>query len=803
MAEITSSLSHAKSVAKDVTVLYTLTDFERMGGHDIARNNPVDSFDAARDIWRWFIVYNFLDHDGHDPDVWMKNKDDAGNSTRRTQFVFKWGRLGRHQVRCGAMRDGKPNGYVKYDQQVQELGAILERQMEEAKKAKLVNPHGELTMLWKWAYILFELGKKQAGTLTASQKREHEKRLAEIETRANKLKAFLSQFNEDAIYPFHAVYLAKESMEEKTLRVFVTQPRGKTDRLVIADWTNLEEPKLHGSYDGKFPKWNGRTATEIANLAFKEAIDDWSDDNHYWPGGIRYSIDQTLGNGAKISASGMITTGDTSWTEGLEGVLKKIAMGAALIGLVLTGVGSVYAGAMIVTSMVAGATGSVLSIHHRHSKGEGDLLDDAIDALDIVANVLGVGVRTGKAALALAAEATAERVAWQAGRTMRLKLADKVLDAMFIGETYANGFSGILLDVKFAKRYFAIMNATGDSPEKRASDLLGLLGEAAVQGGLHGVNHKMATNSEKGEFRGLLDRMDEAERTVVDRQPVHDQPDDVHTRPTANHQAQPDPTTNTQTGHADDVHTRPTANHQAQPAPTTRTQTGHADDVHTRPTENHQAQPDPSGGPPKEPNTVVDAPSFPGHTNEGQKEVTVVNKQKSHPSGGAPAKPRGKVIKPFPPNDPNVFKTYKITDSRIVLETHDGYHFTADIDHNGYVTVDIKTRINDQHSPHLGTGGENFDRMFDHFESNGHEVKGWHGMFVEDNYRRIQEVHAKNPNMTADDLVLESVTGRYFWVPWAKGKGLSIIVEDARDVRGGMFPFSVRFEKPKPPGGKS
>lgn len=784
-------MPHAKSVAKGVTVHYDLVDYDKMGLYESDVINPAQSEFDSVDHWRWFIVYNFLDNDGHDPDIWAKNKDDAGNSTRRYKFVFKWGKLGRHQIRCGATRHGAPQGYVKYDQQVEELEAILERQMTAERNKRLQNPYGELTMMWKWLYIVDSLGKQQAGKMSAQTQREHKQRIAELESRAEKLKAFLEQFNDATIQPFRAVYLARESMEEQPLRVFAAQLKGRTDRLVIADWTNLDEPRLHGVYEGRFPAWKGRTAAEIATEAFKNAVEDWEDDNRYWPGGIRYGIDTTFGNGAKVKADGMITTGDTSWTEGVAGILKKIALGAAMIGLVLTGVGSVYAGAMIVTSMVAGATGSVLSIHHRHSRGEGDLLEDAIDVLDIVANVLGVGYRAGKAATAAAAEATAERVAWRAGRTMRLKLSDKVLDAMFIGETWASGFSGILLDVKFAKRYFEIMNAAGDSPEKRANNLLGLLSEAALVGGLHGVNHKTATSGERGEFRGLLDRVDE--RTIVDS-PGFRHADDVPAPSTSG--AKPDASRGSTGSPAADVHTRPTANHQVPPTPADAP----TSDVHTRPTARQPAQPDPATGNPAPRDTLVDAPKFPGHTDEGRKEVTVVNRQQRQPAAGAPAQPRGRTVKPFPPNDPAVFKTYRITDSRITLETHDNYHFTADIDQNGFVTVDIRTRINDKQSPHLGSGRENFDRMFHHFESNGHDIKGWHGMLVQDNYKAIQRAKAKNPDMTDADALFESITGRYFWQPWAASRNLRIIIDDAQDLRGGMFAFSVRFEPP-PRGG--
>jgi hypothetical protein len=317
-----------------------------------------------------------------------------------------------------------------------------------------------------------------------------------------------------------------------------------------------------------------------------------------------------------------------------------------------------------------------------------------------------VGYRAGKAAQRAANSAVSETVAWKMGRTLRLKLSDKVLDAMFIGEVWADGFAGLLLGVQFAKRYMEIMSATTMSPEQRANALLGLFAEAAAQGALHGVNNKVTSGIESADWHRLTD-------------------------------------------------------------------------------------------PTNAPDTLVDAPAFRGDTDDGQKKVTVVNKQDRQPPAGVPAQQNRP--KPFPPNDPAIWKpSYTVTDRRIVLERVDGgYRFVADIDHNGYVTVDIQTRINDKHDPHLGTGRENFERMFHQFESHGHEIKGWHGMFVQDNYKQIQKVKAKNKGMTDEDAVLESVTGRHFWKPWAASRNLSIVIEDARDVRGGMFVFSVRFDKPK------
>lgn len=702
-----SSVFGHKTVAKGVKAEYELNHYTKIA---YAKAAVPGAMQGAQYAWNWFITYHYLDDDGIESSTWHKQGDDAGRSTEDSvRFVRKWDKVGRHLVQCaGRDRETKQlvsGAYARFPQQVEELGAILESQMADAKRRKLPHPEVELTTMWKWLYILQELGKQQAGTMSASQKRDHQKRIAELEKQAEKLKALLARCS-DTIWPFHAVYLAKESMEDIPLRAFLTQPRGRTDRVMIVDWTNLDEPKLYGTYEGKFPAWKGRRTSELMAEAFKGAIRDWEKDNQYWPGGIRYDLRRGIAGGEEVSVRGMITTGDTSWKEDLAGVLQKIAMGAAVIGLVLTGVGSVYAGAMIVTSMVASSTASVLSIHHRHSKGRSAFIDDAIDVLDVVANVFGVGYRAGKAAQRMANSAVSETVAWKMGRTLRLKLSDKVLEAMFIGEVWADGFAGLLLGVQFVKRYTEIMKASAMSPEDRANALLGLFAEAAAQGALHGVNNRVTSGIQSADWHRLTD-------------PVN------------------------------------------------------------------------------APDTLVDVPAFRGHTDDGQKKVTVVNQQKRQPPAGVP--PQKKRPKPFPPNDPTIWKTYKITDSQIHLQTHEpGFHFTANIDHNGMVTIDIQTRVDGKHNPHLGTGRENFDRMYHHFESHGHEIKGWEGVFVMDNYRQIAKVKAKNPGMTDADAVLESITGRHFWKPWAASKvpPLTIVVEDARDVRGGMFVFRVRFEKP-------
>lgn len=66
---------------------------------------------------------------------------------------------------------------------------------------------------------------------------------------------------------------------------------------------------------------------------------------------------------------------------------------------------------------------------------------------------------------------------------------------------------------------------------------------------------------------------------------------------------------------------------------------------------------------------------------------------------------------------------------------------------------------------------------------------------MRDNYEAIAKAKRKNPEMQDDDALWESITGKKFWMPWARKNRRNIIVEDAKD-RNSWFTFSVRFEQP-------
>src|SRR4051812_46205616 len=146
MANINASIN--KAVAKTVKVRYTLDNFMKGSGGS--------SYDGPSQNWRWYIAYHWYDQTGEEPEGWAGEKDDEGNSTQRLFFVKKWNKVGRHRVSCtGRDRSTREKvDFAVHEQQVEEIGTFLDRQMIAARKNKFHYPHYELTMMWKWLTLV-------------------------------------------------------------------------------------------------------------------------------------------------------------------------------------------------------------------------------------------------------------------------------------------------------------------------------------------------------------------------------------------------------------------------------------------------------------------------------------------------------------------------------------------------------------------------------------------------------------------------------------------------------------------------
>ena len=209
MAKVLANIN--KTVIETVKVKYSLDEY--------GKGASTTSYDGPAQNWRWYLAYHYHEQTGEEPEQWSGEKDDEGNSTQRLEFVKKWNKTGHHLVFClGKSRGSRPEvvDSAGFEQQVEERGVFLSRQMANARKNKFRWPHAELTMMWKWLVLLDGIG-KVSGALPNSQIREeHEKNIKEREDYARKLKALLEKCgaDEDAkVWPVRAVYLAEETME--------------------------------------------------------------------------------------------------------------------------------------------------------------------------------------------------------------------------------------------------------------------------------------------------------------------------------------------------------------------------------------------------------------------------------------------------------------------------------------------------------------------------------------------------------------------------------------------------------------
>lgn len=642
----------SRTVAKGVKVKYSLS------GYGLTRDR-ISNTDGPNVRIQWVVTYHYGRDDAKEPVRWQKKKDDAGNRSSATEFVFEWDRVGHHRVHCLTWSfDGTPHAKMEFDQRVDELWAILESEWEKRKKDKLPHPVLELKTVKKYRDLLVNMGMLQGAAMDRDTRAKHNARVAELSKYADKLEALLARCDQSFILPFKAVYLAKDSMEFGDLRVFLSHAKGNPNELMVIDWTNVEEPKLHGTYSGYVPAFEPYDGAGAGSRAptpqpsvdnegqrwqegVRNALKRWESKNNYWPGGVEYLVRaRHARSGYSIEVNATFKTGDPSAAESLAAWMKKIAFGAAMIALVLTGIGSTYAGALIVTSMVAGTTGAVLSIHHRRATGQDNFLADATDVLDIVANVFGAGYRAGAA------------VMWRAGRTVAIESAgQKALKALFIGQTWANGFNGILLGVTFVDRYNKIMAMTGVAPDERAQMLLDLFKEASLAGGLHVVNQKIASAAERANFQKLL------EQDAIPR-PINDNPSGGSggsggkTPPGAGSGGKG--TSDGVPRHVDDqesgFHVVPSDG-----VPKKIDDNPVSGKAPTVPVKTPAKTNDPDKTAPIK---VTDKPGFPGKTQEREKKVTVVTRQnkqttpgvKPQPSTGSNTTPSGKYKNGIPPD---------------------------------------------------------------------------------------------------------------------------------------------------------
>jgi hypothetical protein len=160
----------------------------------------------------------------------------------------------------------------------------------------------------------------------------------------------------------------------------------------------------------------------------------------------------------------------------------------------------------------------------------------------------------------------------------------------------------------------------------------------------------------------------------------------------------------------------------------------------------------------------------------------------------------GRRPPPFPERNPDVFSKQIVELNRIELRTKDGFRFVAQLDQKGSVFIDAhlvdpETRLRSAHAKLLGSGRENFERMFAHF---GDRIKGWNGILIDDNFTTMEKLL---PTSTSNEETIfglfKSKTGGDFWLPWVQARGFTVQGTALMDRNFfGVF-FDVQFV-PKP-----
>jgi hypothetical protein len=536
-----------------------------------------------------------------------------------------------------------------------------------------------------------------------------------------------------------ASYVSKDTSEHRPLRLclfYRWELRDKQDMLHVSlvDWTNPDDQRLSGRYDASDPS---------PKVAVQAVLNQWRDDNQYYhPGNVKWEIPRipTPPGVAREKLngpwSGQFDTRKNVWDkikDFLDSAALWLAAAAAVLAFVVPIPGAQIAAPLMWEALFAGAAASVISIARRRDVGFADWREDARDLLGIAGPIFKVGKVAGT-------------IAWRRGATLASRqIGAKFTRYMAYGEWASDRLEVLLIADQFIEQFTELMNSSDLDPKERIDKLLDFLKVTAVSKGTSYVNVLGARRLVRANTRI---QTNERIQTHLESSMLTQLAD-----PSA-------------TIDLDKLHKQ------------RRTQAASTEDKRSKTTVQDEPRrtvnPGDGGG----------GKGGGGHSGRGG-------------GGGGRRKPT------FPADDPEWFEPHQISDKSIGMQTKKrkdyprAYHFNAYINDEKFVTVNIETRIDDKHHPKLGTGGENFKRMFEHFEYHGHEIKGWEGIMVDKNYEQIAKVKAKNPEMSNADALLESVTGRHFWVPWAKSKNLSIVVEEAKDLKGGIFSFRVRFERSK------
>ncbi|MFO0577455.1 MAG: hypothetical protein U1A78_25910 [Polyangia bacterium] len=373
-----------------------------------------------------------------------------------------WAFPGNHRILCrvqtylreegGGFNQAAPQ-YIEFQQTVHEQGDVLARALD--KQRLHAAPERQLQAL-----LMYQQALRTAEQRAGSAKRSP-KDAAALNSQIEKLRERLRSSEGRSRYPLKAAHVEAASAKVNPLNVFLarTAQSSGSETWSLVDITNPTDRRLTGEYTG-----HGKDSKQ----AIQSALAAWDRGNRYPKGRLRVQVPQETG---APSDTEFQTDGASFWDSVAEffsqvGFWAGLGMLGAAVAMTVAPDPTVSKAAAVLLwrSILAGTTGTSISMIQRHAQGMSTAGENAMDALTLASNLLG-----GR---------------WALGATVKgLSLAgSRMGTAVVIGRIGTDTAQGILLAAESVKEYQQIL--ADPDPKQRTDRLVQFLGHLALNGGL-------------------------------------------------------------------------------------------------------------------------------------------------------------------------------------------------------------------------------------------------------------------------------------------------------------------------------
>lgn len=372
----------------------------------------------------WVAVYQSGDKRAPKEEYFLKKSGFSRGADIRQDKTIKWKYTGKHELFCTVKFPGsRPPRTASTHQKVQDAQDLLNTALiQSSREGKPPDPWRAHQVIDAYIVTLKDLEKRHP---TKDQAR-HRSRLKELEDYRDALVKVIRKFGSGSmiLHPIFAAHVNTVTHETSLLNVCVVEDisAGGKSKLAILDWTRPDSAKHTKLFEGE-----GSTDRK----ALEEAIEEWKDDNQYFPGELKCAVMFPAPGGP---FSKKFHTGEKSTFQTIAEWLGYTAQAVGVAGLVLSFVipGAGIVTGMIWTALLSGAASAVLSTADRHMRDRNSLQADIFDGLTILSSMFGGAVL------------------WKQGRSVIAQLpgSPSIEKYLFVGSLVTDGFQGVLVTAR-------------------------------------------------------------------------------------------------------------------------------------------------------------------------------------------------------------------------------------------------------------------------------------------------------------------------------------------------------------------